>query len=221
MSYAIDDGDGTQITAGLAPQTAHRTAQRLADERGESVYLYDDERDGDASEIAPTSIDVLLDTPNGPLVEYGGHDVETVEAEIPAGHRVDWTNQIEISVSGTHTARYRAPLVSSSVTVRFAVLDGEPSTHYPEDEQAVNGALDYDVTLTIGDQEIEGGITLYPDRANGGTMGPCGSPRDGWVSSTILVAIDKLGEMAAREILGVLACGTASNGDEITVEVRP
>lgn len=65
----------------------------------------------DEIEIEPTDVEVRLDTPNGPLVEYGGHDVETVEAEIPEGYTVDWSSAIEISVTGAHTLRYRAPLV--------------------------------------------------------------------------------------------------------------
>jgi hypothetical protein len=102
-------------------------------------------------------------------------------------------------------------------TVHIAISTGTPSDHYPADEQARNGALDYDVTLTIGEAVIEGGITLYTDPVNGG-MSSCGSPRDGWVSSPILVAIDKLGESAAREILGHLACGPASNDTTIEID---
>ncbi len=116
-----------------------------------------------------------------------------------------------------------------TVTIHFAVSDGEPSTCYPEDEQAVNGAMDYDVTLTIsgpsGDKIVEGGITLYPDRADGGTMGPCGSPLDGWVSSELLHGVRLYGDMilghkVQSQIWAVLACGPVANGDEITVEAR-
>ena len=49
-TYSIDDGHGNLITTGLASQTARSTAQRIADERGESVYLYADP-DGDTVEI--------------------------------------------------------------------------------------------------------------------------------------------------------------------------
>ena len=40
MVYSVDDGHGTQLTTGLQEAEAHRVAQRLADERGETVYLY-------------------------------------------------------------------------------------------------------------------------------------------------------------------------------------
>lgn len=62
-NYAIDDGDGNQLTAGLQDHNARKVAQRLADERGESVYLYEIpvrvDNDGDSldesEEIAPTA----------------------------------------------------------------------------------------------------------------------------------------------------------------------
>jgi len=39
-NYGIDDGDGNQITIGLPEHTARATAQRMANERGETLYLY-------------------------------------------------------------------------------------------------------------------------------------------------------------------------------------
>ena len=42
-NYSIDDGNGNQLTTGLTEHNAHATAQWLADERGESVYLYSTE----------------------------------------------------------------------------------------------------------------------------------------------------------------------------------
>jgi glutamate formiminotransferase len=51
-AYAIDDGEGNQITAGLSEYVARTTAQRIATERGISVYLYETpaklDEDGDA-----------------------------------------------------------------------------------------------------------------------------------------------------------------------------
>lgn len=113
-NYAIDDANGNQLTAGLSPQTARRTAQRLADERNESVYLYaiPVSDDVDASEeIEPSEIEVDLGGPVGPRVTYGAHDEATVEAEIPEGWTVDWSNAVDVSTSGTHRIRYAAPLV--------------------------------------------------------------------------------------------------------------
>lgn len=54
MTYAIDDGHGNQITTGLSEQTARQTAQRIADERSQTVYLYA-LPDGEYEEIAPTT----------------------------------------------------------------------------------------------------------------------------------------------------------------------
>lgn len=40
-NYAIDTGDGNELTAGLQGHDyARQVAQRLANERGEPVYLY-------------------------------------------------------------------------------------------------------------------------------------------------------------------------------------
>ncbi len=53
-------------------------------------------------------IEVNLDTPNGPVVEYGPEDdAAAVEAELPRGWRVDFSSQIKNGLTG----RYRAPLV--------------------------------------------------------------------------------------------------------------
>lgn len=53
MYYAIDDGNGDQITTGLRACEAQRVAQRIADERGDSVWLYEVGSDAPADEIAP------------------------------------------------------------------------------------------------------------------------------------------------------------------------
>lgn len=59
--YAIDDADGTQITSGLGESDARETAQRIADRRGEAVYLYPvaggdaADRDATPEEILPTA----------------------------------------------------------------------------------------------------------------------------------------------------------------------
>lgn len=49
--WAIDDGFGNEITSGLEEAVARTTAQRMANERGESVWLYEagrQDRDEDA-----------------------------------------------------------------------------------------------------------------------------------------------------------------------------
>lgn len=39
-NYGIDDGNGDQLTTGLQESTVRDVAQRMADERGEDVYVY-------------------------------------------------------------------------------------------------------------------------------------------------------------------------------------
>jgi hypothetical protein len=63
-TFAIDDGHGNQLTAGLSEHEARSTAQRMADSRGESVYLYEmrfdreDDSDGEpeSEEFAPMGV---------------------------------------------------------------------------------------------------------------------------------------------------------------------
>jgi hypothetical protein len=55
-TYGIDTGDGNQLCAGLSWYDVARTAQRLADDRGEAVYVYeigagDRDDDGTAPEV--------------------------------------------------------------------------------------------------------------------------------------------------------------------------
>jgi hypothetical protein len=40
-TYAIDNGDGDQITTGLEEHLVWRTAQQIADRRHETVYVYE------------------------------------------------------------------------------------------------------------------------------------------------------------------------------------
>jgi hypothetical protein len=51
--WAIDDADGTEICSGLSPETAHSTAQAVADRMGETVYLYEIGSPSDPEEISP------------------------------------------------------------------------------------------------------------------------------------------------------------------------
>lgn len=120
--YSIDSANGNQITTGISEHLARRTAQQLADRRNETVTLYSDD---DSEEIEPTEIEVEMDSPNGPRVRYGAQDAETVEAEIPAGWKVDWSNAVNLAPTGTHRIRYSAPLVSDgTVEAMIAERDG-------------------------------------------------------------------------------------------------
>jgi len=60
-NYGIDDGDGNQITTGLPSHTARRTAQRMANERGKTLYLYELGSDVEAEAIEPDAADLARD----------------------------------------------------------------------------------------------------------------------------------------------------------------
>jgi hypothetical protein len=55
--YNIDSGDGNELCAGLSEQEVARVAQRLANERGESVWYYQGGTDGEGEvesiEVSP------------------------------------------------------------------------------------------------------------------------------------------------------------------------
>ena len=53
-NYSIDDEFGTELAAGLTESAARKEAQRLANKRGESVYMYDSSADADG----PANIEV-------------------------------------------------------------------------------------------------------------------------------------------------------------------
>lgn len=103
-------------------------------------------------------------------------------------------------------------------TVHIAPSIGSPSAHYPTDEQERLGALDYGVTLTIGERQIEGGITLYVDKVNGG-MGTCGTPLEVWCGGEILAAIGALSAESQRLVLDeIVTLSAAGQSGEVDVE---
>lgn len=70
--YGLDDGDGNQITTGLSPHNAREVAQRMADDRGKTLYLYEDglsDEDAETQEseaIEPSTLAVTIsDSGNG------------------------------------------------------------------------------------------------------------------------------------------------------------
>lgn len=72
------------------------------------------------------------------------------------------------------------------------------------DVSDAEGARDYDVTLTIGERTVEGGITLWPDKINGG-MAPCDAPEDGWISTEIVRELHAMPDSLARKVRRALA----------------
>lgn len=97
--------------------------------------------------------------------------------------------------------------MSATLKARITRSAGTPSEHYPADEQERNGALDYEVTITIGDATLEGGVTLYRDDANNGVMSTCGTPLDGWCSTELVKFVHSIGRLARGDLLASLAAG--------------
>lgn len=59
-TYSIDDGHGTRLTTGLQPHEAHRVAQRMADDRHETIYLYAGDEDYTAIEPRGATADATI-----------------------------------------------------------------------------------------------------------------------------------------------------------------
>jgi hypothetical protein len=53
-TYAIDDAHGNQLTTGLDERIARDTAERMANDLDEAVYLYDDRPLADDEDALPT-----------------------------------------------------------------------------------------------------------------------------------------------------------------------
>lgn len=64
MYFAIDDGDGNQLTTGLPARLAREAAQHRADDLGRSVWLYqvstpEDPGPFDSEEIRPSGFKIV------------------------------------------------------------------------------------------------------------------------------------------------------------------
>ena len=105
MIGLYDPHDGQEFCVGLPEWTAHRSAQSMANRLGRAVELFD----GHGSytyepwPIEVEEIDGLL------WVIYGGHSFDLVEIE-GVDYKPDWSRAVDLAPSGTHFARYRAPL---------------------------------------------------------------------------------------------------------------
>lgn len=92
-NYSIDDEHSNQIAAGLQEHNARQVAQRFANERGRSVWLYRDSEGAQAfesEEIAP-EVDVEMESAVGPRIIYPAKcDGDLVDSHAPEGWEVDW-----------------------------------------------------------------------------------------------------------------------------------
>ncbi len=83
---------------------------------------------------AAAKIEITMDTPNGPVVEYGPDDnAETVEREVDVGWRVDWSTPAYRLTSG----RLRSPLVHEDVGCECGEVSGEPCDWHGRPEARV------------------------------------------------------------------------------------
>lgn len=95
-NYNIADEVGTDYTVGLQGDlVARRTAQRLADQHGKSVYLYEVGSDDEPEEIEPTDatddIDVEIESAVGPRIVYPASGLASdVDDAAPEGWEIDW-----------------------------------------------------------------------------------------------------------------------------------
>lgn len=152
-NYGISDGHGNQITVGLQDHNVWRVAQRIADERGESVYVWEDGGAGDEEseslgerEVKPSEID---------------------EEDI-------------------------------------AVSEARPT------DTGVDSGLDVNVTLTIGDLEVEGEVTLAPhsDPREKGRYVAYGDSPETWVTDSILRHLRKRDDW--RAVLNLIEAAAAA-----------
>ena len=100
--------------------------------------------------------------------------------------------------------------VCTTPAIHIAPSIGTPSTCVD-----TAGALDYDVTVTIGDREIEGEITLSPQQYDGRLASWGGSP-DHWVSGGLLQTLRTLDDTTFRSALAAIEQACAS-GEAVEV----
>lgn len=104
------------------------------------------------------------------------------------------------------------PAWSTASAIRIAPSIGTRSTCVDTE-----GALDYDVTVTIGDLEIEGEVTLAPSQYDG-QLDSWGASPDHWVSDGLLRVLRDLPDARFREVLGTIRSACVS-GEAVEVEV--
>ena len=106
MIGLYDARDGQEFCVGLPARTAHRSAQSMANRIDRAVELFDGK---DSYIYEPWTIEVE-EIDGHPWVIYGGHDFDLVEHD-GVEYIPDWSRVVALAPSGTHFARYRAPLL--------------------------------------------------------------------------------------------------------------
>lgn len=69
-----------------------------------------------------------------------------------------------------------------------------------ETSTGVKGGIDVDVTVRVGDDLIEGGVTLAPAQHDG-RLAAYGNSPDTWISGALLARLYQLSDSAFRQAL--------------------
>jgi hypothetical protein len=99
---------------------------------------------------------------------------------------------------------------SDTTTIHIAPSIGTPSTTVD-----TAGAMDYSVTLTIGDRVVECEVTLVPSQYDG-RLGAWGD-LDNWLSGPGVAVVRSLGDRGGRELAREIAAACVA-GDDSEVE---
>lgn len=89
--------------------------------------------------------------------------------------------------------------------------DATASAYYPEYEQAANGAMDYSVTIEIGEITIEGEVTYYGDSQSVES----GTPIDVWCSGPVVEWLRSLDERSYGRAVTSLRGGVGTEEIEV------
>lgn len=148
----------------------------------------------------------MIDSGDGNWLANGGQDKERAlaHAQELANERNETVTVYESPMptdDGGEGCGYSED-VEPSITLEIG--EGSPSECYPAEEREINGATDYDVTLTHGSTVIEGSITLYTDKINGGMCSGNGTPLDVWVSSSLCEWLRAQPAKVYRAVVGCL-----------------
>lgn len=181
-TYSIEDGDGNQITTGLPARTASKTAQRIADERGQGVWLYRDSDGAQAFEgraVTPKTVD-----PDAYCRQHGCPRV-TCDESHP-------------QVAATEVREVSPP---AHRDISTSASNPRPST-----STELAGALDVDIAVYLGDGVLlcHGQATLAPQQADG-RLAAFGASPDNWVSGGVLEVLRKLSAPGSKYAIDLRA----------------
>lgn len=147
------------------------------------------------------------------------HDDATPSAHYPADEQ-ERNGAVDISV----TIEINVPTRDALMNVGQREIDRALGDHYDRDELIGDmSAPEVGRRLwarecaakVLGSRTIEGSITLYRDDANGGELGTCGTPLDGWCSGEIVAWLYTLSDRSRRAVCASLASGHGTEDVEI------